>query len=151
LLHGPSLRSWRFGHLAGCPELNVEAENRVRRFEGEAVIHQDSLFGSALEMTRSRVETEDFVPEAGLRGFEFHGRSEPGTNCRAWLFRIMTNLFINSCNNRKSRDEFYSYDEISGSPLSASHVSSLSGPQEAAGRAVEGGGFRWPCSGGLYK
>lgn len=89
-----------------------EAEAKARRFEGEAVIHLDSLFGSALKMTRSRVEAEDLVQETYLRAFRFYDRFRPGTNCRAWLFRIMTNIFINKYNRLKSSPELYGYGEI---------------------------------------
>lgn len=99
--------------------MNDEAEDEIRRFEGEAVIHLDSLFGSALKMTRSRMEAEDLVQETYLRAFRFHDRFKPGTNCRAWLFRIMTNLFINIYNSRRSRHELHVRYGIADSLLSA--------------------------------
>jgi RNA polymerase sigma-70 factor (ECF subfamily) len=110
LICGPSLGLRRFGHLWGCSDLNRKTNARVRRFEEEAIIHLDSLFASALKMTRSQVEAEDLVQETYLRAFRFYDKFRPGTNCRAWLFRIMTNIFINKYNRYKSRPEFNGYD-----------------------------------------
>ncbi len=90
--------------------MNRKTNARVRRFEVEAIIHLDSLFASALKMTRCRVEAEDLVQETYLRAFRFFDKFIPGTNCRAWLFRIMTNIFINKYNRYMSRPEFNGYD-----------------------------------------
>ncbi len=78
------------------------AEDKARRgFEAEALVHMDALYSGALYMTRNKSEAEDLVQEAFLRAFRFWHRYEPGTNCKAWLFRIMTNTFINRSRKRK--------------------------------------------------
>jgi RNA polymerase sigma-70 factor (ECF subfamily) len=92
--------------------LSRKADAKIRRFEVEAIIHLDSLFAAAVRMTRSRVDAEDLVQETYLRAFSFYDKFTPGTNCRAWLFRIMTNMFINIYNRRKSGPDFSGYDEI---------------------------------------
>ncbi len=64
-------------------------------FERAALIHLDALYHAALRLTRNRAEAEDVVQEAFLRAFRSFDRFNPGTNCRAWLFTIMRNVFLN--------------------------------------------------------
>lgn len=73
---------------------------RCRRFEAEALIHLDALYRTALRLAGSRAEAQDLVQDACLRAFEHFDRFKPGTNCRAWLFTIMRNVFLNRIRNR---------------------------------------------------
>jgi len=74
----------------------VENGKKRERFEAEALIHLDSLHRTALRMTRNEGEAEDLVQETFLKAYRFWDKFEEGSNCRAWLFKIMTNIFINS-------------------------------------------------------
>lgn len=69
--------------------------SRQAEFEETAMPHIHALHSFALRFTRRREEAEDLVQETLLRGFRFFHRYEAGTNIRAWLFKIMRNLFIN--------------------------------------------------------
>ncbi len=70
-------------------------DRKKERFEAEALIHIDSLhLATALRMTRNENEAEDLVQETFLEAFL--DKFEEGFNCRAWLFKIMTNIFINN-------------------------------------------------------
>ena len=60
-----------------------------------ALVHLDALYHVALRLTRNRAEAEDIVQEALLRAFRSFDRFNPGTNCRAWLFTILRNVFLN--------------------------------------------------------
>lgn len=60
-----------------------------------ALVHLDALYHTALRLTRNRAEAEDVVQEACLRAFRNFHRFNPGTNCRAWLFTILRNVFLN--------------------------------------------------------
>lgn len=69
-------------------------------FAKEALPHMDTLYNGAVYMTRDPALAEDLVQETYLKAFRFWHRYEPNTNCKAWLFRILTNTFINK-NRRK--------------------------------------------------
>lgn len=56
----------------------------------------DSLYGAALRLTRNERDAEDLVQDAVMRAYRFFDKFERGTNFRAWLFKILTNTFINS-------------------------------------------------------
>jgi RNA polymerase sigma-70 factor (ECF subfamily) len=71
--------------------------NETRReFEQVALPQADALFNFAVKMTRNRRDAEDLVQDAYMRAFRFFHRFEPGTNIRAWLFRILKNTYINN-------------------------------------------------------
>ena len=69
--------------------------DRAREFEEVALVHLDALHRSALRLTHNRPEAEDLVQETFLRAFRSFHRFNPGTNCRAWLFTILRNAFLN--------------------------------------------------------
>ncbi len=83
-----------------------------KEFEELAIPHTDALLRTALRMTRNQSDAEDLVQEAFLKAYRFFHRFERGTNIRAWLFKIMTNLFINSYRNRAKRPQETSFDEV---------------------------------------
>jgi RNA polymerase sigma-70 factor (ECF subfamily) len=60
-----------------------------------ALVHLDTLYRSALRFTRNRAEAEDIVQETCLKAFRNFHRFNPGTNCRAWLLRILRNTYLN--------------------------------------------------------
>jgi len=65
-------------------------------FEREALSYLDALYRTGLRMTRSEADAEDLVQDTYIRAFRFRDQFKPGTNLKAWLFRILTNTFINS-------------------------------------------------------
>lgn len=84
---------------------------KARSFEKEAVVHLNVLYGAALRMTQNRTDAEDLVQETFLRAYRFYDRFEEGTNCRAWLLKILTNIFINAYNKKKSGPDFIGYED----------------------------------------
>ena len=75
-------------------------------FETEALSFLDALYRTALRMTRSEADAEDLVQETYIRAFRFREQFTPGTNLKAWLFRILTNTFINTYRRRQTQPEF---------------------------------------------
>jgi RNA polymerase sigma-70 factor, ECF subfamily len=86
------------------------AANRAR-FEEEALQHLDALYRTALRMTRNPSDAEDLVQDALVRAYRFYDRFEPGTNFRAWLFKILTNTYINSYRRKQGRPQESSLDD----------------------------------------
>jgi len=66
-----------------------------KRFEAEALPAMNALYRTALRLTKNASDAEDLVQETYIKAYRFWDKFEPGSNCRAWLFRIMTNVFIN--------------------------------------------------------
>ena len=71
------------------------SQSRRQEFEDEALVHLDRVFHLALRLTRKRTEAEDLTQETYLRALRHFDQFDPGTNCRAWLFAILRNAFIN--------------------------------------------------------
>jgi RNA polymerase sigma-70 factor (ECF subfamily) len=100
----------------------LEAAANRARFEEEALKHLDALYRTALRMTRNPSDAEDLVQDALVRAYRFYDRFEPGTNFRAWLFKILTNTYINSYRRKQGRpqessledtEEFFLYNQLS--------------------------------------
>jgi RNA polymerase sigma-70 factor (ECF subfamily) len=80
-------------------------------FEAEALSYVDSLYGTALRLTRRRADAEDLVQETYLKAFRSADQFEPGTNLKAWLFTILHNSFRNRLRHAV-RDPVYVDSEI---------------------------------------
>lgn len=78
-------------------------KKQKREFSGQALHYQKDLRAAAFRYTRNEGDAEDLVQETLLRAFRAWHSFQPGTNCKAWLLRILTNSFIN--NYRKSTKE----------------------------------------------
>lgn len=89
-------------------------EELVKRkaFEVEALPHMDALLRTALRMTKNENDAEDLVQEAYVKAYRFWDKFEPGSNCRAWLFKIMTNIFINDYRSKSRSPMAVNVDEI---------------------------------------
>ena len=69
-------------------------------FEGLALKHLDPLYSAALRLTKNDRDAEDLVQDTFLRAYRFFDKFERGTNMKAWLFKILTNTFINRYRRR---------------------------------------------------
>ncbi|HEY5555177.1 MAG TPA: sigma-70 family RNA polymerase sigma factor, partial [Cellulomonas sp.] len=83
---------------------------RSERFETEALVYLDQLYGAALRMTRNPADAEDLVQETFTKAFAAFHQYRPGTNLKAWLYRILTNTFINTY-RKKQREPLQSAAE----------------------------------------
>ncbi|HVZ74298.1 MAG TPA: sigma-70 family RNA polymerase sigma factor [Polyangia bacterium] len=86
-------------------------------FEREALPHVPALYAAALRMTRHEKDAEDLVQDALLRAYRFFDTFEAGTNCKAWLFRILTNVFCNRYREREREHEILDEAESSTANL----------------------------------
>ena len=92
--------------------LNKSKKASHAEFERVAMVHADALYGAALRMTRDAPQAEDLVQETLLRAYRFWHKFKQGTNAKAWLFRIQTNLFINRYRKRKNEQKVLDDREI---------------------------------------
>src|SRR5882672_306471 len=81
-------------------------------FEADALAYLDALYRTALRMTRSEADAEDLVQETYIKALRFREQFTPGTNLKAWLFRILTNTFINTYRRRQTQPEFTELDNV---------------------------------------
>lgn len=77
-------------------------------FEVIALPHLDALYGAACRLTRNPRDAEDLVQDAVLRAYRFWDTFEEDSNCKAWLFKILTNTFINRYQKAKRTREVMS-------------------------------------------
>jgi RNA polymerase sigma-70 factor, ECF subfamily len=119
------------------PELKVMPLFKSRPskadFEREAMPHMPALYAAALRMTRNERDAEDLVQDAMLRAYRFFDTFEAGTNCKAWLFRILTNAFCNRYRERERETEILTEAESSD----ANVEQFLSGAAAVNGRDAE--------------
>ncbi|PZP01288.1 MAG: RNA polymerase subunit sigma, partial [Corynebacterium urealyticum] len=73
----------------------------------------DQLYGGAMRLTRNPQDAEDLIQETYLKAYNNFGSFKQGTNLKAWLYRIMTNTYINSYRKAKRRPTESSADELS--------------------------------------
>jgi RNA polymerase sigma-70 factor, ECF subfamily len=101
-------------------------------FEREALPHLPALYAAALRMTRNERDAEDLVQDALLRAYRFFDTFQAGTNCKAWLFRILTNVF---CNRYRERER--EHEVLNEAESSTANVEQFLGGATADQRDVE--------------
>jgi len=125
-----------------------EDEALRARFERDVLPLLPNLYGAALRLTRNPQDAEDLVQEAFLRAFRGFGSFQEGTNLRAWMYRILTNTFINSYRKKQRQpltvaddeiEDWYLYDKLGESGVEASAETEVLEkiPDEDVQRALE--------------
>src|SRR5262249_18333744 len=92
-----------------------KAESRLDKFEAEAVSHLDTLLKASRRILHNPHDAEDVVQDTYMRAWRYFDSFEAGTNCRAWLFRIMVNV-INGGESREGGDGEEPIEEAGGGP-----------------------------------
>lgn len=119
-------------------DLDTETpQERAERFERDAMPMVDQLYAAALRMTRNPADAEDLVQETVLKGYSSFGSFKPGTNLKAWLYRILTNSYINTYRKRQRQPQQSPTDEITDWQLSQSAEHSSSGLPSAEAEALD--------------
>lgn len=109
---------------------------RRKRFESEVLPHLDSLHRTALRLTRSASDADDLVQDAVLKAYRFFDHYEPGTNVRAWLTKILTNLFFSKHRRHALEGQVKALGE--GDPVADGWISAASmGPRREPNRIAE--------------
>jgi len=100
-------------------------EQRSARFERDVLPYLDQLYAAAMRMTHNRADAEDLVQETFARAYASFHQFQEGTNLKAWLFRILTNTFINAYRKRQREPQRSGTGEIGDWQLAqaASHTS----------------------------
>ncbi|HEY3409100.1 MAG TPA: sigma-70 family RNA polymerase sigma factor [Propionicimonas sp.] len=115
------------------PETDAE---RSSRFESEALAYLDQLYGAALRMTRNPTDAEDLVQETFAKAYASFHQFTPGTNLKAWLYRILTNTFINSY-RKKQRQPQSSGSEVEDWQLARAEAHTSTGLRSAETEALD--------------
>ena len=112
-------------------------EQRGQRFEEDVLPYLDQLYAAGMRMTRNPSDAEDLVQETFAKAYASFHQFQAGTNLKAWLFRILTNTFINSYRKRQREPQRSGTEEIEDWQLAraASHTST--GLKSAETEALE--------------
>ena len=82
---------------------NDSTDELLQRFEADALPLLDQLYGAALRMTRNPADAQDLVQDANMKAYQAFGSFKEGTNLKAWMYRILTNTYINSYRKAQRR------------------------------------------------
>lgn len=126
--------------LRGEPVEGIEdetEEQRRERFERDAMPLVDQLYGAGLRMTRNPQDAEDLVQETYLKAYSAFHQFKAGTNLRAWMYRILTNTYINSYRKRKRQPVQAPTDEITDWQLVEAESHTSSGLRSAETEALD--------------
>ncbi|WFE30771.1 sigma-70 family RNA polymerase sigma factor [Solwaraspora sp. WMMD791] len=136
---GRSVRVSSAGQSRGDERLtrSEQTEQRRARFERDALPFVDQLYAAALRMTRNPADAEDLVQETYLKAFSAFHQFEEGTNLKAWLYRILTNTYINSYRRRQRQPVQAPTEEITDWQLAAAESHTSSGLKSAETEALE--------------
>ncbi|MGH2574371.1 MAG: sigma-70 family RNA polymerase sigma factor [Ignavibacteria bacterium] len=96
--------------LEDLPE--SELIQRKKDFEREALPHMKLLYNYALRMSGDQLDADDLLQDTYMRAFKFFHKFEKGTNCKAWLFRIMKNCYINKYRKNKKEPVKVDYEDV---------------------------------------
>jgi RNA polymerase sigma-70 factor (ECF subfamily) len=133
--------------MAGNPAANSTADptaspattdaDLAQRFADEAMPLIDQLYAAALRMTRNPADAEDLVQETYLKAYAAFASFTPGTNLRAWLYRILTNTYINGYRRRQRQPQVRPTDEITDWQLADAESHTSTGLRSAEMDALD--------------
>ena len=118
-------------------ETTSETLQKQRLFEEQALPLLDQLYGGAMRLTRNPQDAEDLIQETYLKAFSNFDSFKQGTNLKAWLYRIMTNAYINSYRKAKRRPVESSADELSDFQLYTTSGQDSTGLESAEVEALK--------------
>ncbi|GAA3375333.1 RNA polymerase sigma factor SigR [Streptomyces sannanensis] len=127
------------GTDAGTDEGRAEETTAERnaRFERDALGFLDQMYSAALRMTRNPADAEDLVQETYAKAYGSFHQFREGTNLKAWLYRILTNTFINSYRKKQREPQRSAADEIEDWQLARAESHMSTGLRSAESQALD--------------
>jgi len=119
------------------PAMTETDDQRTARFERDALPYLDQLYAAALRMTRNPVDAEDLVQETYVRAFAAFHQYTDGTNLKAWLFRILTNTFINSYRKKQREPLQTTSDDLEDWQMARAEAHTSTGLRSAETEALD--------------
>ena len=122
------------------PDLDVANESeadRLARFERDAMPYLDQLYSAALRTTRNPADAEDLVQETFAKAFSAFHQYKPGTNLKAWLYRILTNTYINTYRKKQRQPQQSDAAEIEDYQLARAEAHTSRGLRSAETEALD--------------
>ena len=118
-------------------DLEETPEQRQARFERDALPFLDQLYAAALRMTRNQSDAEDLVQETYVKAFAAFHQFTEGTNLKAWLYRILTNTFINTYRKKQREPQQSSGEDVEDWQLARAESHSSTGLRSAEAEALD--------------
>ena len=113
------------------------AAERNARFERDALTFLDQMYSAALRMTRNPADAEDLVQETYAKAYASFHQFREGTNLKAWLYRILTNTFINSYRKKQREPQRSAAEEIEDWQLARAESHMSTGLRSAESQALD--------------
>jgi RNA polymerase sigma-70 factor (ECF subfamily) len=120
---------------SGVSEETVE--ERRARFERDALPYLDQLYAAAMRMTRNPADAEDLVQETFVKAFAAFHQFQEGTNLKAWLYRILTNTFINNYRKKQRQPQESGDEDVEDWQLARAESHSSTGLRSAEMEALD--------------
>ncbi len=117
--------------------LSESDDERAARFEAEALVYLDQMYGAALRMTRKPADAEDLVQETFAKAFASFHQYRPGTNLKAWLYRILTNTYINSYRKKQREPQQSMAEDVEDWQLARAESHTSTGLRSAEADALD--------------
>ena len=107
------------------------------RFERDAIPLMDQLYGGALRMTRNPADAEDLLQETMVKAYAGFRSFREGTNLKAWLYRILTNTYINTYRKKQREPYQGTIDELEDWQLGGAESTTASSSRSAEAEAID--------------
>ncbi|AWK11322.1 RNA polymerase subunit sigma [Streptomyces spongiicola] len=136
---GPATALEEVGPVTGTDDGRTEetAAERNARFERDALGYLDQMYSAALRMTRNPADAEDLVQETYAKAYGSFHQFREGTNLKAWMYRILTNTFINSYRKKQREPQRSAAEEIEDWQLARAESHMSTGLRSAESQALD--------------
>ncbi len=136
----PDLTDLSADETSPAAEVDLATETdveRAARFERDALPFLDQLYGAAMRMTRNPSDAEDLVQETFAKAYASFHQFRPGTNLKAWLYRILTNTFINNYRKKQRQPQQSMSEDVEDWQLARAESHTSTGLKSAESEALE--------------